>query len=224
VLHSGDSATSTSSSSDTAAGPSGSAADAGSGGSSSGGGGGDSSGGGGSTGGGGNFTPSKPTTKTRRYEYVTDVTFSHNTRSRRVKGMHRLDMLPSQEQPLLIFMGVDRNANNAVFLVDSTLTGVGEGKCRPSPDKCSFLYLGPGSVEAFTGQDGQAYTLRVDEIRRELVGQPKSKSAKKGGKKSRPAKTAQVEPRAFVPPVLVDLVDIATTSQPRPSSKSKRDR
>jgi hypothetical protein len=182
--------------------------------------------------GGGNFTPSKPITRTQRYEYVIDVTFNHNTRTRRVKSMHRLDMLPSQAAPLLIFMGVDKNASNAVFLVDSTLTGVGEGTCRPSPDKCSFLYLGSGSVHAFTGQDGQSYTLRIDEIRRMKVPSSHKKSSSKSSKsskgkapkKSARARGAQAEPRAFVPPVLIDLVDVTTTTHPGHSSKSKRDR
>jgi hypothetical protein len=159
---------------------------------------------------------------------VIDVTFSHNTKTRRVKSMHRLAMLPSQASPLLIFMGVDKNANNAVFLVDSTLTGVGEGRCSPSVDNCSFLYLGPGSVEAFTGQDGQSYTIRLDEIRRVKVPSSKKSSSKsskgKATKKSSRAKGSKVATRAFVPPVLIDLVDVATTTQPRHSSKAKRGR
>jgi hypothetical protein len=237
VLHRGAATATASSATSGSAGPSsGGAASAGSpsgssaGGSGGSGGGGTSGGGsGGGTGGGtggGNFTPSRPTTRTQRYEYVIDVTFNHNTKTRRVNSMHRLDMLPSQNSPLLIFMGVDKNADNAVFLVDSTLTGVGEGTCRPSADKCSFLYLGPGSVHAFTGQDGQSYTIRLDEIRRVKVPSAKKASSKssKSSKKSARAKGARVEPRAFVPPVLIDLVDVATTTTSRHSSKSKRDR
>jgi hypothetical protein len=238
VLHRPTSAATASSATSGSAGPSsGGASAAGSPSSSSAGGSAGSGGGSGTPGGnsgggsgGGSFTPSRPTTRTQRYEYVVDVTFSHNTRTRRVKSMHRLDMLPSQNSPLLIFMGVDKNASNAVFLVDSTLTGVGEGTCRPSPDKCSFLYLGPGSVHAFTGQDGQSYTIRLDEIRRVKVPSAKkassksSKSKRASSKQSARAKGAQVEPRAFVPPVLIDLVDVATTTPPRHSSKPKRDR
>jgi hypothetical protein len=233
VLHSGTSTATSSSASSGSAGPSTSGASAagspsGSAAGGSGGSGGGNSGGNSGGGSGGNFTPSKPTTRTQRYEYVIDVTFSHNTRTRRVTSMHRLAMLPSQTSPLLIFMGVDKNANNAVFLVDSTLTGVGEGTCRPSADKCSFLYLGPGSVHAFTGQDGQSYTLRLDEIRRVKVQSSKKSSSKsskgKATKKSARAKGAQAEPRAFVPPVLIDLVDVATTTHPGRSSKAKRDR
>ena len=61
--------------------------------------------GGGETGGdpgGGDGT----TTTTTVYKYVVDVTFSANGRTRRIKGLEKLDMLPSQASPLLIFMGV----------------------------------------------------------------------------------------------------------------------
>jgi hypothetical protein len=85
-------------------------------------------------------------------------------------------------------------------------------------------------VHAFTGQDGQSYTIRLDEIRRVKVPSAKkassksSKSKRASSKQSARAKGAQVEPRAFVPPVLIDLVDVATTTPPRHSSKPKRDR
>ena len=36
--------------------------------------------------------------------------------------------------------------------------------------KCAFLYLGAGSEHEFTNDDGDLYTLRVDEIRRVKLG------------------------------------------------------
>jgi hypothetical protein len=51
----------------------------------------------------------------------------------------------------------------------------------------------------------------------------KKKSSSKGSTSKKSARGAQAEPRAFVPPVLIDLVDVATTTRPR-SSKSKRNR
>ena len=45
-------------------------------------------------------------------------------------------MLPSQSSPLLMFLGVDESAGNAVFLVDSTPEGgparAPAGPVRPS--------------------------------------------------------------------------------------------
>lgn len=100
------------------------------------------------------------------YKYVVDVTFTANGRTRRIKGMEKHDMLPSQASPLLISMGVTEDGGNAVFLVDATLEGAGEGRCTPSGRECERAYIGPGSEHVFTQDDGDTYTVRVDEIRR----------------------------------------------------------
>ena len=73
------------------------------------------------------------TTKTTQFTYVIDVTFRANGRTRKIKGMEKLDMLPNQASPLLIFLGVSANAGNAVFLVDSTLSAAGEGQLQAEP-------------------------------------------------------------------------------------------
>ena len=83
---------------------------------------------------GGSTTPAKPKTTTQEYTYVVDLTYTHEDRSRKVKGMQKLEMLPSQSNPLLIFLGVDAKHENAVFLVDSTLAQTGEGSCKPTSD------------------------------------------------------------------------------------------
>ena len=120
--------------------------------------------GGGDTGGG------SPTTTTTVYKYVVDLTFKANGHTRRIKGMEKLDMLPNQSAPLLIFMGVTPKGSNAVFLVDSTLKAAGEGKCKPSEAKCAFAYIGAGSEYIFTEDNGDSYTVRIDEIRKVKVG------------------------------------------------------
>jgi hypothetical protein len=170
---------------------------------------------GGSLGGGGVTTPGTgvPTvpggdggdTKTVAYKYVVDLTFKANGRTRHIKGMEKLDMLPNDSSPLLIFMGVTANGGDAVFLVDSTLEAAGEGRCKPSEAECAFAYIGPGSEYVFTEEDGDTYTVEIDEIRKVKVGASASDSAK--GAKAR----ASVGPqRRFVPPILVDLVVVAS--------------
>ena len=151
--------------------------------------------GGGDTGGG------SPTTTTTVYKYVVDLTFKANGHTRRIKGMEKLDMLPNQSAPLLIFMGVTPKGSNAVFLVDSTLKAAGEGKCKPSEAKCAFAYIGAGSEYIFTEDDGDSYTVRIDEIRKVKVGT--ATGAKAGGSKAR----AAVGPnRRFMPPLIADVV------------------
>jgi hypothetical protein len=156
--------------------------------------------GGGDTGGGG------PTTTTAVYKYVVDLTFKANGHTRHIKGMEKLDMLPNQSSPLLIFLGVTPQGSNAVFLVDSTLEAAGEGKCKPSEAECAFAYIGAGSQYIFTKDNGDSYTVRIDEIRKVKVGQAAS-GAKAGGSKAH----ASLGPnRRFVPPVVADVVVVAS--------------
>jgi hypothetical protein len=156
----------------------------------------------GSTGGGG--TPT-----TTQYRYVVDATFSVNGRKRHLKGLERLDMLPNEDSPLLLFLCVSANAGNAVFLVDSTLEAAGEGKCKPRARECAFLYLGAGSEHEFTNDDGDSYTLRIDEIRKvKLDGSPAAASRKH--KSARAAVGRPMAARRFVSPLIADLVTVSS--------------
>jgi hypothetical protein len=167
--------------------------------------------GGGETGGG---TPT-----TTDYTYVIDVTFTANGRKRKTKGMDKLDILPSPASPLLIFMGVTDNGGNAVFLVDATLKAAGEGKCKPSASKCAFLFLGPGAEQKFTTEEGDSYTLLVDQIRKVKVG-AKSSASKKQGSPAHAAVGVQPAPRRFVMPLLADLVSVQGDADGHSSSDS----
>jgi hypothetical protein len=157
-------------------------------------------GGGGGGGGGG--------TTTTEFTYVLDVTFWANGHKRSIKGMEKLDILPSEANPLLIFMGVTDGAGNAVFLVDSTLDTAGEGKCTPSKAECAFLYLGAGSEQEFTNEDGDSYRLLINEIRKVKVGDENAAAAskKKTGKTARAAVGDTTPARRFSLPILTDLV------------------
>jgi hypothetical protein len=147
-------------------------------------------------------------TRTTEYAYVIDVTFAANGRTRKLKGMRRLDMLPSQASPLLLFLGVSSNAGNAVFLVDSTLDAAGEGSCKPSNRDCAFLHLGAGSEHVFTTEDGDTYELRVDEIRKVRVGEPSAAASSRRPAKARA--TAAASSRRFVSPLISDLVTVSS--------------
>jgi len=163
-------------------------------------------GGTGGTGGGGTQT-------TTQYRYVVDATFAVNGRTRHIKGLERLDMLPSEDSPLLLFLGVSANAGNAVFLVDSTLEAAGEGKCKPRARECAFLYLGAGSEHEFTNDDGDSYTLRIDEIRKVKVGAGTAAASRKH-KSARAAVGKPMASRRFVSPLIADLVSVSSGGDP----------
>ncbi len=145
--------------------------------------------------------------KTTEFTYVLDVSFWANGKRRNIKGLEKLDMLPSQVNPLLIFMGVTDNAGNAVFLVDSTLKTTGEGKCKPSNSDCAFLYLGAGAEQEFTNDEGDSYRLLINEIRKVKVGDESGTAAKeaKSGKTARASVGSQAA-RRFAFPLLTDVV------------------
>jgi hypothetical protein len=152
----------------------------------------------------------RTTTETTQYTYVLDVTFVNNGRTRKLKGMERLDMLPSAASPLLLFLGASTDGGNAVFLVDSTLQTAGEGKCKPSPSECAFLHLGAGSEHMFTNEDGDSYTLRVDQIRTVKVDDGASASASRARGRPRAALASPPRRRRFAAPLISDLVSVSS--------------
>ena len=170
----------------------------------------------------GGDTPStggdRPTTT--QYRYVVDLTFTANNRTRRVRGMDKLDMLPSEESPLLIFLGVSAGAGNAVFLVDSTLETAGEGSCKPRASECAFLHLGAGSEHEFTNDEGDSYTLRIDEIRKVRV--DGTTAAASRGKRASAAVGAPATPRRFEFPLLADLVTVSSGGADDSSNQTDR--
>jgi hypothetical protein len=143
-----------------------------------------------------------PRRVTKSFEYVVDATFWNGSKRRDVKGMRKLEMLPSESAPLLIFMGATQGGGNALFLIDSTLDATGEGSCKPSRDDCAFVTIGPGAEETFTDATGATYRLRIDEIR---------KVAPRAGASRASAQAGAGAPRRFLSPFMPDVVVEAET-------------
>jgi hypothetical protein len=105
--------------------------------------------------------------------------------------VQKLDVLPNQNNPLLIFMGVNTAGNTAVFLTDTSLDAAGEGTCKPNSATCSFLYLklGDGKNTESLSQlaadgTGTEYTLVLKAIHKVPVSKL-AKQAKKAAKAAR---------------------------------------
>ena len=148
------------------------------------------------SGGGTENPPAETEQKTTVFTYqaVVELTTANGTKKRVV---NRLGILPRDTNPLLVFLGVSADDNGeAVFLVDSTVTQAGEGRCRPSATTCSFLYLTreDGNDEhIFTTDDGKEYGIKLLQIRRVQVkeSQPSAPDAQAGAAR---AEFAAVDP------------------------------
>jgi hypothetical protein len=106
-------------------------------------------------------------------------------------------------------MGVTANGGNAVFMVDSTLSAAGEGKCKPSASRCAFAYIGAGSEYMFRNEDGDTYRVKIDEIRKVKVS-PNGSGASAGAAKGAKAHASVGAPRRFIPPSFADEVVVAS--------------
>jgi hypothetical protein len=188
-------------------------------------------GGGGSTGGTTPTTPPSSGGQKTTFAYVLDLHFGAVGHLKKIKGLEKLQMLPSSDSPLLVFLGATSGGDDAVFLLDSTLKQAGEGHCADTA--CSLLSIGAGSEHHFVDQSGKEYVLRIDQIRkvrlgshsarssavhdvRTAVGQTVHTAATQTAATTQVAQdsTAQAEQRAraFVSALLVDVETVASTN------------
>ena len=142
--------------------------------------------------GGGGSAPKSPSPVVRRvtkaYQYVVDLNFGPTGDERDRKGVKRLAILPSDSNPLLVFLGVSSDASRAVFLVDSTASQSGEGTCRPSVKTCTFLHLRTSedhNDQYVSDSTGREYHIKLTGIRRVEIKKSSKKSAKKAAKAAR---------------------------------------
>ena len=105
------------------------------------------------------------------------------------KDVKRLQALPSNDDPVLIYLGVLADKKTAVFMLDSGVVAQGDGTCRPSHTTCETLHIREGETEFFdvpsengdsTGtSSGAQYQLDVLKIRKTTTtNAKKAKSAR----------------------------------------------
>jgi hypothetical protein len=63
--------------------------------------------------------------------------------------LERRSALPSADNPLLIYLGLEDDGKTAVFMLDSSLKAIGDGECDPSPESCEKLRLREGETMFF---------------------------------------------------------------------------
>jgi hypothetical protein len=128
-------------------------------------------------------------TKTTLFTYTVDVRFGTGGDVKAFKNVKRLDLIPDSDKPKVVFLGVTTTGRTAVFLIDSNIGVDTAGKCRPSADECTFLYLRPDEDHdqaLLTDSDGNVYHLRLLAIHRVSVSSSNGStggSGNSGGKK-----------------------------------------
>jgi hypothetical protein len=111
--------------------------------------------------------PAKPNPKDL---YRVDVRFGELGDLKTHSNVARLTPLPSAGNPLVVFLGLKKDGETAVFLVSSDAVPSGDGKCRPSTKACETVEMQWGDTELFDVQTGTAgvvqYRLDVRKVYR----------------------------------------------------------
>jgi hypothetical protein len=164
------------------------------------------SGSGGSTGGstGGGASPTTPVTPTTPVEPVKPKTYPLYSLKVKFGGsdgsskqiVPKLSALPSADEPLVVYLGLLDDKKTAVFMLDSTLQAIGDGKCHPSPENCETVRMREGDTMFFdvVGPDGKPagaqYELELLDINK--------KQTTDAAKSAKSAKLAKVASAAAV--------------------------
>jgi hypothetical protein len=156
--------------------------------------------------------PVKPQAPKGPFAYTVDVKFGKRGALRLHHNVQKLDVLPNQNNPLLVFMGVTSDGKTAVFLTDTSLKAAGEGTCKPDANTCSFLYLKLDAnsdtedlSQVAADGSGTEYTLKLEAIHKVPVSQL-AKGAKKAAKAARAeARRAHIEHHKAATPFHVPL-------------------
>jgi hypothetical protein len=149
------------------------------------------------------------TVKETLYTYTVDLEIGTTGNEKTRRSVDRLALLPSEDNPLLVFLGVTDDRKRALFLVDSELSQAGEGSCKPSLETCTFLYLRTDqdrNEHFFTDEEGTEYTLRLLAVNKEVV-KPARGSSSRSSRRARTGAAGARPAKAFRPfhfPLFVD--------------------
>jgi hypothetical protein len=148
-----------------------------------------SSSGGSSSGSGssGTTTPAPAATPTPKRTFAPDsltVRFGGDQALER-RGLKKLEALPSADEPLLVYLGLEKAGKVAVFLVDSSIRAQGDGACEESSaGTCEKLRMRAGDTEFLDvlGDDGVTVTAAYQLDLLKIHAKPGKASASKAHK------------------------------------------
>jgi hypothetical protein len=117
-------------------------------------------------------TPSGGEQPVKLYEWAAKVKFGKidQTKSETVKPA---EFMPSENNPVLLFLGADESGKKALFLVSSEATSRGDATCTPSESNCQIVRLGKGDVQFFevalSAETVITYELELTDIKLKAV-------------------------------------------------------
>ena len=68
---------------------------------------------------------------------------------RTLDNVTRLTPLPRASDPLIVYLGVEKDKKTAMFLVSQIVHPTGQGKCLPNRSDCQFLDMKAGEADLF---------------------------------------------------------------------------
>jgi hypothetical protein len=75
--------------------------------------------------------------------------------------LRRLSVIPSDQQPMLVELGVEQGGKRILFAVQPGTIATGPGTCTPGPIDCEILSLGQDQTEQLSAQTGGIVPSRV---------------------------------------------------------------
>jgi hypothetical protein len=71
-----------------------------------------------------------------------------------IDPLERLSLVPSAQQPLLVYLGVLKGGRDALFAVQPGTVVSGPGSCTPGPTDCEILSLAQDQIESLAASTG----------------------------------------------------------------------
>jgi hypothetical protein len=106
----------------------------------------------------------QPKPEPRFYAGRVDVKVGPIGDTKDLERVRYLEFLPSDESPVVAFLGLDEGGDKAIFSVSRDVTATeGEGSCAPNEsDPCQFLTLKVGEERRLTyGAEGTVFRLKL---------------------------------------------------------------
>jgi len=93
-------------------------------------------------------TPSGGEQPIKLYEYVAKVKFGRIDKAKE-ETVTPAEFMPSESNPVLLFLGADETGKDAMFLVSAEATARGDGTCVPSESNCQIVRMSKGDIQFF---------------------------------------------------------------------------